>query len=267
MNKRIYISVLMVFVLLIPVSGLAEENEDTESEEKDEYEVPSHVLNISKENTYPNSTEDQEVVEPSELTEELINDVEITIENPDLIKMLNETSINPSPISFGYRGMVFLGRWPLNYKSDETNINWEYQNINTNELNNIGGDSEKKMQYNQQEQKEIKGALTNKITNPDDVKKMMLLQAKDKLELPLAYTSVIGQNTEKDNTYSVPAKKYGELEAYAPAVNERGQVTFGEVYVQLKGNSKSIVVKNVTKQGIGAWIPVQDHVSFSFQLK
>ncbi|SFB16550.1 YfkD-like protein [Lentibacillus halodurans] len=263
MNKRYYIIVLMALVLLFPDSGLAEEKEES----KKEFEVPSHVLNISKENTYPNSTEDQEVVEPSELTEELIEGVEVPIENPDLIKMLNETSIKPSPIAFGYRGMVYVGRWPLNYQSDETNINWEYQTINTNELNNIGGDSEQKMQYNQQEKREVKGALTNKISNPDDVKKMMLLKAKDKIELPLAYTTVIGQNTKKENSYSVPAKKYGELQAYAPAVNERGQVTFGEVYFQLKGYDKSIVIKNVTKQGIGAWIPVQDHVSFSFQLK
>ncbi|MFD1360737.1 YfkD famly protein [Lentibacillus salinarum] len=264
MNKQLYIMVLMALVLLIPVNGLAEEKEEKDD---DAFEVPSHVLNISKENTYPNSTEDQEVVEPSELTKELIDGVDIPIENPDLIKTLNETSINPSPISFGYRGMVYIGRWPLNYKSDETNINWEYQKINSNELNNIGGESDQKMQYNQQEKKEIKGALTNKIANPDDIKKMMLLQAKDKIDLPLAYTTVIGQNTEKENSYNVPVKKHGELKAYAPAVNERGQVTFGEVYFQLKGNKKSIVIQNVTKQGIGAWIPVQDHVSFSFQLQ
>ncbi|TFJ91358.1 YfkD famly protein [Lentibacillus salicampi] len=264
MNKRFLFTVLMVLVLLIPVNSLAAEKKD---ESKGEFEVPSHVLNISKENTYPNSTEDQEVVEPSELTQELIESVEVPIENPDLIKMLNETSINPSPIAFGYRGMVYIGRWPLNYESSETNINWEYQKINVNELNNMGGESEKKVNYNQQKKKEIKGALTNKIGDPDDIKKMMLLQAKDKTELPLAYSTVIGQNTKKENSYGVPAKKYGELQAYAPAVNEKGQVTFGEVYFQLKGNNKSIVVKNVTKQGIGAWIPIQDYVSFSYNLK
>ncbi|WP_082684183.1 YfkD famly protein [Lentibacillus amyloliquefaciens] len=263
MNRRFCFVVLLILLIFTPVNALAEEEESSNKE----FEVPNHVLNISKENTFPNSTEDQEVVEPSELTQELIDGVDAAIENPDLIKMLNETSINPSPIAFGYRGMVYIGRWPLNYKSDETNINWEYQNINTNELNNIGGESEKKMQYSQQNKQEVKGALTNKITNPDDVKKMMLLEAQDKIKLPLAYSTVIGQNTKKENAYSVPAKKYGELQAYAPAVNERGQVTFGEVYFQLKGSSKSIVVKNVTKQGIGAWVPIQDHVSFSFNLK
>lgn len=266
MNKRLYITVLMALVLLIPVTVMAEEQEEKEKTD-DDFEVPSHVLNISKENTYPNSTEDQEVIEPSELTSELIEEVEIPIENPDLIKMLNETSINPSPIAFGYRGMVYIGRWPLNYESDETNINWEYQKINTNELNNIGGESDKEMQYNQQKEKKIKGALTNKISNPEDVKKMMLLKAKDKTELPMAYSTVIGKNTKKENSYNVPVKKHGKLKAYAPAVNERGQVTFGEVYLQLKGNNKSLVIQNVTKQGIGAWIPLQDHVSFLFNLK
>lgn len=41
----------------------------------------------------------------------------------------------------------------------------------------------------------------------------------------------------------------------------------GEVYIKLKGSNKTLVVKNVEKQGIGAWIPIQDYVSFSFQLK
>ncbi|OZU87741.1 hypothetical protein CIL03_15355 [Virgibacillus indicus] len=265
MNKKSYLIVLIVFVFtfLLPISGFGEEKEKT----KDDFEIPSHVLTISKENTYPNSTEDQEVVEPSETTKELIESIETPIENPDLIKLLNETTIKPSPIAFGYRGMVYIGRWPLNYKSLETTINWEYQQINLNEINNIGGESNQEMNYNQQEEKEIRGALTNKINNPDDVKKMMLLQSKEKTKLPLSYQTVIGKNTKKDNSYNVPAKKYATLKAFAPAVNEKGQVTFGEVYIQLKGSKKSIEIKNVTKQGIGAWIPIQDHISFSFNLK
>lgn len=265
MKKWYGVMALIVFVSfsLFPAMHVA----DAKGKKKESVEIPSHVLDISKENTYPNSTEDQEVVEPSDLTKKLIEEVEIPIENPDLIKMMNETSLKPSPVAVGYRGMIYMGRWPLNYKSDETNINWEYQPINKNELNNLGGDTDQEMNYVQQDEKEIKGALTNKISNPDDVKKMILLKTKNKTELPLSYSTVIGQNTKKDNSYGVPVKKNGKLQAYAPAVNEKGQVTFGEVYIKLKGSKKSIVVKNVTKQGIGAWIPVQDHVSFSFQLK
>ncbi|MFC3039217.1 YfkD family protein [Virgibacillus xinjiangensis] len=268
MNKKIYILAIFTawFAILLP-AGLLHAEEEEKSKEENEYEIPSHVLTISKENTFPNSSEDQEVVEPSDLVKELMGDMDIAIENPELIKMLNETTLKPSPLAIGYRGMVYLGRWPLNYQSSETNMNWEYQKINQNEINNLGGDTSQKMNYIQKEQKEIKGALTNKIADPNQVKTMMLLEAKEKTNLPLSYATTIGRNTKKDNAYEVPVKKQGTLQAYSPAVNEKGQVTFGEVYIELKGSDKAITIKNVTKQGIGAWIPVQDHVSFSFQLE
>ncbi len=151
-----------------------------EIKEKKESDIPSHVLDVSKENTFPNSTEDQEIIEASDLTKELIEGVDIPIENPELIKILNESNIKPSPIAIGYRGMVYLGRWPINYQSSESNVNWEYQLINKNEMNNIGGDQAQEMSYYQQEQKEVKGALTSKISNPEQVKTMMLLKASEK---------------------------------------------------------------------------------------
>ncbi|WP_047984715.1 YfkD famly protein [Ornithinibacillus californiensis] len=263
--KNKYIIALITFLLAIQTSFIVAADE--KEGKKNEFNIPSHVLDISKENTFPNSNEDEEVIEPSELTQELMESTDVKISNPNLIKMLNESTIKPSPIGFGYRGMVFLGRWPLNYESDDTNINWEYQKINVNELNNIGGKDSQKLNYNQQAQKEIKGALTNKIANPDDVKQMIIMTAKQNTKLPLSYSTTIGAGTKKENSYGVPSQKYGYLHTFAPAVNEKGKVTFGEVYIELKGTKKSIVIKNVTKQGIGAWIPIQDHVSFSFELK
>lgn len=265
MKKCLFFFTLFVFttIVMFPSNGWSEEKK----KEQSEFEVPSHVLNISKENTFPNSTEDQEVVEPSELTKNLMDEQDITIKNPDLIKMLNETTLKPSPLAIGYRGMIYLGRWPINYQSKETTVNWEYQEINKNEANNLGGEQAQELYYNQQSKKEIRGALTNKIMNPEDIKKMMLLSAKKKTNLPLSFLTVVGENTKKDNTYNIPVKKSGKLQAYAPAVNEKGQVTFGEVYLELKGSNKALLIKNVTKQGTGAWIPIQDHVSFSFQLK
>lgn len=260
-NMLLLTMVAFLFTLAFPADGSAAEKV------KEKKGIPEHVLNISKENTFPNATENLEVIEPSELTKELMEGMSIPLENPELIKMLNETTIKPSPIGIGYRGMVYLGRWPLNYASDETNINWEYQQVNVNELNNIGGDTPQNLNFIQQEQKEVKGALTNKIAKPDEVKNMMLLKAKEKTKLPLSYATIIGKNTKKNNIYVIPPKKLGNLQAFSPAVNEKGQVTFGEVYIQLKGTKKSIEVKNVTKQGIGAWIPIQDHLSFSFRLK
>lgn len=266
-NKKRYsiMIIVLIFTFLFPLTSLGKEKE--QKQEKEEYDIPDHVLSIAKENTFPNSTEDQEMVEPSDLAKELIDEVDIPIENPDLIKVLNETTLKPSPIAFGYRGMVYVGRWALNYKSADTTVNWEYQEINKNELNNIGGNQSETMNYIQQEEREVKGALTNKIKNPDNVKSMMLLKSKEKTNLPLSYQTVIGKNTKRNNSYNVPIKKQAYLQAYAPAVNEKGEVTFGEVYIELKGTKKSIVIKNITKQGIGAWIPIQDHVSFSYQLK
>jgi len=260
-NRAYFFTLLLCLTwLLMPISSFAEEIKEGSN-------IPSHVLDISKENTFPNSTEDQEIIEPSKLTEELIEEVGIPIENPELIKILNESSIKPSPIAIGYRGMVYLGRWPINYQSAESNINWEYQHINKNEMNNVGGDNAQEMSYYQQEEKEINGALTSKISNPEQIKTMMLLKASENTKLPLSYQTVIGHNTKLTNSYNIPTEKHGILDAYAPAVNEKGQVTFGEVYIELKGSDKTIQIKNVTKQGIGAWIPVQDYLSFSFKVK
>lgn len=261
-RKNICWSIIIAFSIMLtfPTASYSEEKKSKE------FTVPNHVLTISKENTFSNSTEDQEIVEPSKETEEFIKQLNVPVENPDLIKMLNESSINPTPFSIGYRGMIYLGRWAINYKSTDTKVNWEYQKINMNERNNFGGTTPQKMHYVQKEQKKITGALVNKIASPEDVKKMILVEAAQKTDLPLSYQTVIGKDTQKNNEYTVPVNKLGTLTAYVPAVVDKGQVTFADVYIKLKGSKKSITIKNVTKQGIGAWIPIQDHIAFSFTI-
>lgn len=234
---------------------------------KKDVELPSHVLTIANENTYSNSTEDEVILEPSPFVEKLMEDSDIPIENAKLVKLLNESSIKTSPFAFGYRGSIYLGHWPLNYKSDKTNVNWEYQKINTNELMNAGNDVNKTLSYNQLEQAEIKGALTTKIDKPEQIKKLILLKVKQHVTLPLSFHTIIGKDTKKANTYTVPNSKKAQLHAYVPAISEKGSITYGDIYIELKGSKKKIVVKNVTKQSVGAWIPIQDHLSFSFELK
>lgn len=251
------------FFTLVSSGTLSAENKHP----KKENTIPNHVLNISKDNTYPNSTDDQELLESEEITKELLEETDIRITNPQLIEMLNETSLKPSPFAIGYRGEIFLGRWPLAYESKETNINWEYQKINVNELNNIGGKMPAKISYNQEEERQVKGGLTSKISHSDQMLKLILLEAQKNTKLPLSFNTVIGKGTKQNNTYAVPTNKIGLLHAYAPAVNEKGEVAFGDVYIKLKGSEKTLAVKNVTRQGIGAWIPIQDHVSFSFEIK
>ncbi len=229
--------------------------------------IPNHVLNISKDNTFPNSTDDQQVLEAEKLTKDLMKETDIRISNPQLIGMLNETTLKPSPLAIGYRAEIFLGRWPLSYQSKETNINWEYQEINRNQMDNHGSDVNEKISYVQKEEKHIKGGLTAKISHSEQMKKLILLEAQKNTKLPLSFHTVVGSGTKQNNTYGVPVNKSAILHAYAPAVNEKGDVTFGDVYIKLKGSKKYLVVKNVTRQGIGAWIPIQDHLSFSFELK
>lgn len=272
MKKNLIILLSMVFLLssFTPVSAEkpAEKGDKkaapAKQEAKAKYTIPDSVMNITKENTYPNPTEDLPMLQPSDLTKDLISTSKVQIENPDLIRMLNETTINSTPFALGYRAIVYLGEWPLNYESTETSPNWEYQKINTNYYDNRGGKSPYQIHYVQEQQKTVKGGLTAKVKNAEDVQKMMLLTAAKKTGLPLAFETIVGAGTKKDQIYNIQPKRLGYLYGYAPAINEKGKVTFGEVYLMLKGNKKLIVVKNVTSQGIGAWIPIQDHVSFGF---
>jgi hypothetical protein len=252
---------LLLMLSLLP-SGFA--HKALVKNEPVKYRVPASVRNITKENTYPNPTQDLPLLQPSELTKKLLDSSRVKIENPDLIRMLNESSINSTPFALGYRAIVYLGQWPLNYVSTETSPNWEYQKINTNYYDNRGGKAPYQIHYVQEVQKIIRGGLTAKIANSEDVKKMMLLKAMEKTKLPLAFETVIGGGTKNDHVYNIAPNRLAYLYAYAPAVNEKGKVTYGEVYLMLKGSKKFIVIKNVTSQGIGAWIPVQDYVSFGF---
>ncbi|MGM0845522.1 MAG: YfkD family protein [Bacillota bacterium] len=241
-----------------------EEDKASEKQTEPKVQIPSSVLNIAKENTYPNPTQDLPYLQPSELTAELLDTSEVKIENPNLIRMFNESSMNKTPFAIGMRATIFLGEWPLNYESTETAPNWEFQKINTNYYDNRGGNQNYQIHYVQEAQRTIKGGLTAKVPHSDDVQKMMLLKAMEKSKLPLSFQTIVGAGTKKDHVYNISPSRLGYLYGYAPAVNEKGKVTYGEVYLVMKGSKRSIVVKNVTSQGIGAWIPVQDHVTFGF---
>lgn len=258
------LALLLTVILNHPIS-FAEKTENLQKNKPEQkFEIPASVLNVAKENTYPNPSQDLPQLQPSELTKELLETSKVKIENPDLILMLNESSINKPIIAMGHKATIYLGQWPLNYESKETSPNWEYQQINTNYYDNRGGDAPYKFHYVQEVQKIVRGGLTAKIPHANDVKKMMLLKAAEKTKFPLSFDTVVGAGTKKDQYYNIPSRKVGYLDAYAPAVNEKGTVTYGEVYLALKGGKKSIVVKNITSQGIGAWIPIQDYVSFKF---
>ncbi len=80
---------------------------------------------------------------------------------------------------------------------------------------------------------------------------MMMISAAEKTNLPLAFDTVIGQSTAKNNQYNVPANQVGYLYGYVPAVHEKGDVTYGEVYLTLRGGKPKLDVKK--RNGARNW--------------
>ncbi|MFS0645982.1 YfkD family protein [Siminovitchia sp. 179-K 8D1 HS] len=253
---------LLAFVLvMVPISATAAKKPEAR------IEIPSSVVNIGKENTISNSASDLPRLAPSDFTKELLKTSKVKIENPNLIRILNESAVTKSPLSFGARATIFLGEWALNYESEETDPNWKYQKVNTNFYDNRGGTGNYQIHYVQESQKTVKGGLTSKVMHVEDVQKMMQKKAREKVNLPLSFETIIGAGTKHTHVYNIPPTRVGYLYAFAPAVSEKGKLTYGEVYLLLKGTKQKIVIKNVTTQEIGAWIPIQDHLSFSFETR
>ena len=147
--KRAFILCILFTLLLLPMTGLANEEKKVE---KGKFEIPDYVLNISKDNTYPNPTQDLPKLQPSELTQKLLDSTEVKIENPELIRLLNESSAGNAKLGLLFKANIYLGDWPLSYESSESNINWEYNKVNTNYLDNRGGNAAKKITYQQEQQ-------------------------------------------------------------------------------------------------------------------
>lgn len=273
----VLIMMIIVMTVSTPFTTLAETEEDKGTKKKEETKenkneeqsltLPKNVLSIMKANTFPNASEEMTIVEPSSFTKELLEGVNEPIENPEIIKILNESSVKTTPFSLGYDADIYLGRWPLYYKSESSSIIWDYEHVNTNELNNKNSDEGQEIKYIQEKEREVKGALMNKIENPDMIKKLILQKTKSKADFSVAFSTKVGANTKLNEIYNVGAKKNGTLDAYIPAVNEKGQVIYGDIYVRSKGSKVTLDVKNVTKHGIGAWIPIQDHIALTYTVK
>ncbi len=231
-----------------------------------EIQVPETVKNISRQNTYPNADTIPERVHPSQTTQELLQTTDYTIENPNLIRMLNESTIKNSFLSIGSRSSIFLGNWALSYQSKETTPNWEFAIANTNQFDNRKGNQVKELTYRQNNQYTAVGGLTTPTNSEEDVKKLMILKAQEKSGLNLSFLTIIGKETTSNTIMKVPVNKVGYLQAYVPAINEKGTVIYGEVYLQLRGSKSKLVIKNVTNTGVSAWIPIQDYLSFKYTL-
>ncbi|TCP24530.1 YfkD-like protein [Scopulibacillus darangshiensis] len=261
MLKKIILAICLITLAISPSSYA---KEPVKSNQKNDIKVPDSVVDISKENTYPNPSHDEPRLQPSQLTKALLKTAKIDIQNPTLIKLLNESNIHTSKLSLGYHARIYLGKWPLTYESNKTTVNWEYKQVNDNDLDARGSEANQKLTYNQKQQARVMGGLTAKVPAEKEVKKLMLMEAAENTALPISFSTIVGQGTKINRVYHVEPKKVGHLSGYVPAVNEKGKITYGEVYLVLKGGKKYLEVKNLVQQGIGAWIPIQDHVTLRY---
>ncbi|MDN3956131.1 YfkD family protein [Sporolactobacillus laevolacticus] len=229
--------------------------------------LPASVIDISKENTYPNPTHDASELVPSGHTKSLLKTANVAIENPVLIKLLNESVIHPSKWSIGYSACIYLGEWPLNYESKETSVNWEFKKINDNAADARGSKNGQQIGYFQKIQVRINGGLTSEVPKQEEASKLIMAKTMAKTHLPISFSTIVGAGTKIDRHYQVSSKQIGHLYGFVPAVNERGKITYGEVFLVLKGGKARIDVKNIMQQGIGAWMPIQDHIALRYLAK
>ncbi|PEF77352.1 YfkD family protein, partial [Bacillus toyonensis] len=66
---------------------------------------------------------------------------------------------------------------------------------------NRGGDRLYPLRYKQETQKTVEGDLTADMKDAADVKKMMLLKALEKVQLPLSFKTTIGYGTGHERVY------------------------------------------------------------------
>lgn len=264
---RIIFTIVVISLLASVIPQPISADKKSTNTKKAGLTLPNNVLSITKSNTFPNASEDMTVVEPSEFTKKLLDNINETIENPEIIKLLNETSVKTTPFTLGYEAEIYLGRWPLYYKSESSSVIWDYEHINTNELNNRNGNESQEIKYVQQKERTVKGALMNKIDEPEMIKKLILHKTTSKADFSVSFSTKVGANTKLNDVYNIAAKKMGVLDAYVPAINEKGQVVYGDVYLKSKGSDVELQIKNVTKHGVGAWIPIQDHIALMYSVK
>src|SRR5690606_42018871 len=83
-RKFLFIVTVILMFAFIAETTLAEGTEKSKGEKADKVKMPSSVLDISQDNTYPNPTQDLPYLQPSKLAKELIDSAGMEIENPEI---------------------------------------------------------------------------------------------------------------------------------------------------------------------------------------
>lgn len=253
--------IFLVCLLSMPLSVLS--NQEKEAK----IEIPDYVVHIAKDNTYKIPIEKNKKIKANEMTKGIMENSRVEIHNPFLIQLLNESKMKNAPFAIGYEAKIYLGEWPIRYESKDTNVNWYYQKVNVNYLDNREGTKTARMSYDQEVQKAVKGGITTYVQKVEDVQQMMCLYAEEKTDLPLSFDTTIGGGTRGNGIYHVPAKCLGYLTTYVPAIHEEGKITYAKVYLQFNGNQRRLILEDEKTKKVSAWIPVENYIAFRFDYR
>ncbi|SEO65272.1 YfkD-like protein [Amphibacillus marinus] len=221
-------------------------------------QLPAHVQSIEQENTRVQEHAQAVFGEAKSLTKTMLEKQAQQISNPFFIEQLNETQVNNSKFAFGYKSEVYLGRWPLHYESKETGINWSYQKVNENYV------SPERIKYFQTDEVKVNGGIQSKIPGSEQIQQMVLQNVMERLSIPVSFEASFGADTEKVLALNNNAGRE-TLEAYAGAVKEVGQVTYGEVFLTMNGRKQDLTIKNVVDEEITVWLPIPNRLAFHFK--
>ncbi|QKS70585.1 hypothetical protein FLK61_27940 [Paenalkalicoccus suaedae] len=228
-------------------------------------EQPAGAVSIAKENTYRNAQIEMTSLKPKSSTTSLLETTDVPIHNLALLQQLNESSWNRSKLSFGFKGSIYLGSWPLSYTSTSSEIDWKQEKINMNMLDNRGGASARSISHTQQQQKQAKALLTEGLKQKEMVMQLLLRDTQQRTKVPLGTQAVVGFGTEAASSFSVAPGQIGYLYAYLPTVAETGTITYGEVYISIEHGEATLDIQDVTEVAVQAQLPIQNMLFLELQ--
>lgn len=180
----------------------------------------------------------------------LLEGVDDAITNRELIHLLNESDFSAKRFSFRTDAVVFLGRWVLHYEPEKMSVVRMYDELDVIEV--AGGN----VDYRLMERKVVQGALQKKHILPDSVKQVVRDEIQEVTKMPADFTATFPQAL----LVKEPVADEGMYSMSVPAILTEGHVVYADVYLEMKGKERRLVLKNRLKEPTGAWLPVENHL-------
>lgn len=176
----------------------------------------------------------------------LFAELDIHVSNRELIHLLNESDFSVRRFSFRTDALVYLGRWVLHYEPEKLSLVRDFSELG------VVFAPEGKLDYVVPSRHMVQGALKRKHLMADGVKQVIRDEVQRVTELPADFTVAFKQNVSVDASVA----DEGEYSMFVPAVLTEGYVVYADVYLEMKGKERKLLLKNKLKEKAGAWLPV-----------